>query len=116
MVMLWLQKKCYHVFFIKELQENDHKMVIFLLFLCKIVPLKHDSLEKRSFPMDPKGTTLYLLHTMQQFICIMKNLSSSFQFNKNKHFTVHVTSNARYLIHSHIRACEMGTFFINLFS
>ena len=46
----------------------------------------------------------------------MKNLSSSFQFNKNKHSTVHdVTLNARYLIHSHIRLCKMGTFFYQSF-
>ena len=38
----------------KKIQENYHKMVIFLLFLSKIVPLEHDSLITQSIPMDRK--------------------------------------------------------------
>ena len=41
--------------FTKEtLQENDHKMVIFLYFFCEIVLLKYDSLIILSIPLDPK--------------------------------------------------------------
>ena len=32
----------------------DHEIVIFLLLLCKIVPLKQDLLITQSIPMDPK--------------------------------------------------------------
>ena len=35
--MLWISKKKLPWSFTKELKENDHKMVIFQEFLCKIV-------------------------------------------------------------------------------
>ena len=55
-VMLWLP-----IF----LPCNYREMVIFLYFLCKIVPLLHNSLIIWSIPMDPKhsvvknGSALY---------------------------------------------------------
>ena len=37
-------------------------MVIFHLFICKIVPLKHDSLITRYIPMDPKHSIIKEMH------------------------------------------------------
>ena len=60
--MLWLTNILIQMVFTKELLENNHEMVIFLLLLCKIVRLQHTSLITQSIPMDPKHSVIEGLH------------------------------------------------------
>ena len=61
--------------FIKELYENYNKMVIFLLFFCKMFPFEHTSLITQSISMDTKHSVIKELH------CIIKTLHASFPIN-----------------------------------